>query len=58
MKERGVEKEYIAATKFIITINIPEMQVLFLLLPSSNKTPKSYPFPHLKRQYQCMVLNK
>lgn len=45
MKERGFEKQYIAATKFLITINIPEIQVLFLLSPSSNKNQKSYPFP-------------
>lgn len=58
MKERGFEKQYIAATKFWITIKIPEIQVLFLLSPSSNKNQKSYPFPHLKWQSQYMVLNK
>lgn len=58
MKERGIEKEYLSATKFFIAINTPKMQVLFLLSPSSIQNHKSYPFPQLNWQSLYMISNK
>lgn len=44
-KKRGL-KTYLSAAKFFIAINIPKVQVVFLLSPSSTENHKLYPSPN------------